>query len=232
MGGQGGYIYNQDGRVIQVEYAMKACNLGTSTIGVKLEDCAILVSEKKLVSPLQNPSSIKKHFKIYDSIIAGISGISGDAATIISKCRNICINHEKVFAEQIEMNKLMEDICDLALRFGEDDSSKKIFSRPFGVSLLFAAYENDKPVLTCIDPSGSFLSYKAKAIGNASEVIETLLENEYENFANRDDCIKKLVQILKGTMKDKLNENNIEISYVDKSGTVVLRPEEIKKFIE
>ena len=224
--------YSLDGRIIQVEYAMKACSLGTTTIGVRLADCVILVSEKKIVSGLQNPLSIKKHFKIYDRILAGISGVSGDAPTIINKTRKICLNHEKIFSEQIDLNKLMEDICDLALKFGEDEFSKKIFSRPFGISLLIASFENEKPVLYNIDPSGSFLQYKARAIGSASEVVENILENEYSNFKDKNQCISKLLEILKGVMKEKLTEMNVEVSFVDKDGTVMLSPDQIKAYIK
>lgn len=224
--------FSTDGRIFQVEYAMKACSLGTTTIGVKLQDAVILVSEKKLVSPLQNPLSIKKHFKIYDTILAGISGVSGDAPTIIEKSRKICLNHEKLFAEQIDTSKLMEDICDLALRFGENDFSKKIFSRPFGISLLVASFEKGKSSLYSIDPSGSFLQYKARAIGCASEVVETILEQEFQNFTSKDQSIKKLLEILKGVMKEKLNEMNVEVSYVNKDGIVMLSPLEIKEYIK
>ncbi|KAM0681235.1 Proteasome subunit alpha type-5 [Glugoides intestinalis] len=224
--------YNQDGRIIQVEYAMKACNLGTTTIGIKLRDCTILVSEKKLVNALQSPTSIKKHFKIYDTIIAGISGISGDASTIIEKCRSICINHEKLFAEQITVENLMEDICDLALKFSEKEFEKKIFSRPFGVSLLVAAFEKGHPVLYSIDPSGSYHSYKACVVGSASEVVQSILEEQYQAFNEREDCILKTLKILKGVMKDRLTEYNVEVSLVSEKGTEMLSSEQIKKYIE
>lgn len=223
--------YSQDGRIIQVEYAMKACNLGTTTIGVKLPECAILVSEKKLLSSLQNPSSIKKHYKIYDTIIAGISGVSGDAPTIISKCQKICLNHEKLYQEQIGVERVMEEICDLALKFSEKESSKKIFSRPFGVALLIAAYENGEAKLYSVDPSGSYLEYQAKAIGSASEVAENSLEKEYGSYNGREECIPWIIKILKGVMKETLTENNIEVSIVSENGTEMLSPADIKKYI-
>lgn len=223
--------YSQDGRIIQVEYAMKACSLGTTTIGVRLSDCAIIISEKKLLSSLQNPLSIKKHFKIYDTIVAGISGVSGDAPTIISKCQNICLNHEKLFSEQISAEKLMEDICDLALKFSESEHSKRIFSRPFGVSLLVACFEKGKPHLYSIDPSGSYLEYKAKAIGAASEVSENLLEDQYSSYKDKEGCLRSMLGILKGVMKDKLTSNNVEVSIVSENGVEMLTPDEIKGYI-
>lgn len=223
--------YNSDGRIIQVEYAMKAMNLGTTTIGVRLENCVILVSEKKLISALQNPESIKKHFKIYDTIVAGVSGVSGDAPTIINKCRNICLNHEKIYKEQISAPKLMEDICELALKFGEEEFEKKIFSRPFGVSLLVAAYE-DRPILYSIDPSGSYLEYKARAIGSAHEVVENILGNEFEELTDRDRSIRRILGILKGVMKDEMNQNNVEVSVVSKSGVEMMGPDQVLSYIQ
>lgn len=224
--------YSQDGRIIQVEYAMKACNLGTTTIGVKLSDCVILVSEKKIISELQNSGSIKKHFKIYDTILAGISGVSGDAPTIIKRCRDICLEHEKIFSEQITCAKLMEDICDLALKFSETELTKKIFSRPFGVSLLIAGFENKSPVLYSIDPSGSYLQYKARAIGAASEVVENILVDQYSEFNQKEECLGKVLEILKGVMKDKMTESNVEVSIVDFEGVKMLTPEQIRHYIK
>lgn len=223
--------YNSDGRIIQVEYAMKAMNLGTTTIGVRLKDCVILASEKKLISSLQNSQSIKKHFKIYDTILAGVSGISGDAPTIINRCRNICLSHEKMYKEQISAPKLMEDICELALKFGEEELEKKIFSRPFGVSLLVAVYE-DRPILYSIDPSGSHLEYKARAIGSAYEVVESTLENEFEEFTDKDTSIRKVLKILRGVMKDGMNHNNVEVSMVSKDGVEMMKPEQILAYIQ
>lgn len=223
--------YSQDGRIIQVEYAMKAMNLGTTTIGIVLRDCVVMASEKKLASSLQNPQTVKKHFRIYDRILAGISGISGDAPTIIDKCRTMCCTHERIFNEQIGTARLMENICALALRFGEDDLEKKIFSRPFGVSLLVAAYDGG-PQLYSIDPSGSYLRYKAHAIGSAQEVVEAVLEREYDEEETRENTIRKALQILKDVMKDKISRNNVEVSVVDANGIDMLTADQIADYIE
>lgn len=222
--------YSSDGRIIQVEYAMKAMNLGTTTIGIALRDCVVLVSEKKLASALQTPQTVKKHFKIYDTILAGVSGISGDAPCIIEKCRQHCIQHEKIFNEQISIENLMEGICSLALKFGESNFEKKIFSRPFGVSILIAAYENG-PKLYSIDPSGSFLGYRARTIGSAQEVVETVLESEYNENESKEDCIRRTLVTLKNVMKDKMNKFNVEVSCVGKDGIEMLTPDEISEFL-
>lgn len=211
---------------------MKACDLGTTTIGIKLQDCVILVSEKKIVSRLQKPETIKKCHKIYDTIIAASSGVSGDAPEIIDRCREICLQHEKLFFEQIGTAKLMEDICDLALKFTEKEAEKKIFSRPFGVYLLVAAFEDNRPILYCIDPSGSYNEYKGKAIGSASEVVKTILEEQYESFTDKNEVIPRALKIVKGVMKEALTEYNVDVSIVSAAGAEIFTPEKIKEYIQ
>lgn len=50
-------------------------------------------------------------------------------------------------------------------------------SRPYGVALLLAGVDDkDGPVLYHTDPSGTFVRFKAKAIGSGSEGAQTNLQ--------------------------------------------------------
>jgi 20S proteasome subunit alpha 5 len=40
-----------------------------------------------------------------------------------------------------------QSICDLALRFGEDQRKEDVMSRPFGVALLIAGFDETGPIL-------------------------------------------------------------------------------------
>lgn len=212
--------YDTEGRIKQVEYAMITVNLGTTTIGVKLDDCVIIVSERKLTNKLQIPQSVKKHFKIYDKILMGCSGIITDAPTIIDRCMSLCINHESIFGEQMPIKELKNEICAMALQFSESDIHRKIYSRPFGVSMLLASHENEETKLFCIDPSGSSVSYKAYSIGSGQETVNSQLEENFSSFTDKDTTIKILIKILRNVMKDELDSNNVEISTVSNEGVV------------
>lgn len=48
--------------------------------------------------------------------------------------------------------------------------------RPFGVSILFASFDDDGPQLYQIDPSGAYFGWKATAIGKDSVSAKTFLE--------------------------------------------------------
>jgi 20S proteasome subunit alpha 5 len=52
-------------------------------------------------------------------------------------------------------------------------------SRPFGVALLIAGYDEDGPQLYHAEPSGTFYRYDAKAIGSGSEGAQAELQNEF-----------------------------------------------------
>ena len=223
--------YNMDGRIVQVEYAMKTMNTGSTTLGIRLQDSVIIVSEKKITSNLQLIKNKTNHFKIYDTILAGVSGITGDAPTNIKKCRNICINHEKIYKEQMEIPKIMEEICSLVLRFGEEKFENKIYSRPFGVSILIAAYQY-RPILYHIDTSRSNLEYKARSVGSAHEIVENrnYLEDSIHKFNTEKEALQASLEILGSVLKEKLTENNVEVSIVDKNGIRNLEPNEIMSY--
>jgi hypothetical protein len=65
------------------------------------------------------------------------------------------------YNEPIRVEALTQGICDLALNFAEDGDEKKM-SRPFGVALLLAGYDDKGPQLFFSDPSGTFTQFKAK----------------------------------------------------------------------
>ncbi|AFM98361.1 proteasome subunit [Encephalitozoon hellem] len=222
--------YSSEGRIHQIEYAMKAMNLGTTTIGVKTKEFVILCSEKKILSTLQNPKSVVKHYKIYDHIVLGFSGISGDTKTIVKRSRDFCISHTHMYGENASVERLLKYLSSLSLRFGEEDEAKMIFRRPFGVSLIIAGFDTE-PRLYSLDPSGSYVSYKARAIGSGHEVVEGILENEYEEYGELDQSLRKALHTLSKVMKDRINKDNVEVAIVSKEGIRFLTPEDISTYL-
>lgn len=56
--------FNAQGRLLQVEYAMKAVEEGWTSVGLQLKDGVVLASEKKLKSKLQISAKNEKIFKV------------------------------------------------------------------------------------------------------------------------------------------------------------------------
>ncbi|KAF2594850.1 hypothetical protein F2Q70_00045711 [Brassica cretica] len=61
--------------------------------------------------------------------------------------------------------------------------------RPFGVSLVVAGYDDKGPQLYQVDPSGSYFSWKASAMGKNVSNAKTFLEKRCTEDMELDDAI-------------------------------------------
>lgn len=223
-------IYNEQGRLLQLEYAMKAMTLGTTTIGTCSKDAVILISEKKITSRHQNLESAGKSEKLFDHIGFSFSGISGDAKKIMQVARRICLQHMKLHEENIGVEGLLKDLCHLSLQFSESDEMKKILSRPFGASVMLGVFE-ETPKLFVLDPSGTYRRFGSKAIGSACETLEEDVLKELNEEISTEESIKRSIKILGSVMQEKINSKNIEIMRITKDQVYSLTESEISAFL-
>jgi len=163
-----------------VEYSLEAIKLGSTAIGVATSEGVILGVEKRVTSTLLETSSVEKIVEIDRHIGCAMSGLQADARSMVEHARVECQSHAFNYAEPLRVESCTQAICDLALRFGESaDGEESIMSRPFGVALLIAGFDEDGPSLYHAEPSGTFYRYDAKAIGSGSEGAQAELQNEY-----------------------------------------------------
>jgi 20S proteasome subunit alpha 5 len=115
---------------------------------VATSEGVILGVEKRVTSTLLETSSVEKIVEIDQHIGCAMSGLQADARSMIEHARVESQNHAFHFAEPLRVESCTQAICDLALRFGEGaDGEESIMSRPFGVALLIAGYDEDGPQL-------------------------------------------------------------------------------------
>ena len=90
-------------------------------------------------------------------------------------------------------------------------------SRPFGVALLVAGCDEEHgPVLFHTDPSGTFVQYKAKAIGSGSEGAQTALQEAYREDMSMEEAEVLALRTLKQVMEEKVTGVNVDIARVSK----------------
>jgi 20S proteasome subunit alpha 5 len=177
--------FSPEGRLFQVEYSLEAIKLGSTAIGVATSEGVILGVEKRVTSTLLETSSVEKIVEIDRHIGCAMSGLQADARSMVEHARVECQSHAFNYNETLGVESTTQAICDLALRFGEGaDGEETIMSRPFGVALLIAGYDEDGPQLFHAEPSGTFYRYDAKAIGSGSEGAQAELQNEYHKVSN------------------------------------------------
>ncbi|NWU27780.1 PSA5 protein, partial [Dyaphorophyia castanea] len=186
--------------------------LGSTAIGIQTSEGVCLAVEKRITSPLMEPSSIEKIVEI-DSHIGvsyfGNVGIMGIFIWIFLQ------NHWFTYNETMTVESVTQAVSNLALQFGEEDADPGAMSRPFGVALLFGGVDEKGPQLFHMDPSGTFVQCDARAIGSASEGAQSSLQEVYHKSMTLKEAIKSSLVILKQVMEEKLNATNIELATVE-----------------
>merc|ERR1712156_1344488 len=193
------------GRLFQVEYAIEAIKLGSTAIGIQTGEGVILAVEKRITSPLMEPTSIEKIVEI-DSHIA--------------------------YDEKMQVESVAQAVSNLAIAFGNSDDDIGVMSRPFGVAILFAGMDENGPQLFHMDPSGTYLQFDAKAIGSGSEGAQQSLQEAYHKSITLKEATKTAFTILKQVMEEKLNETNVEAARVTTEGFQLIKGDELEGIIK
>jgi len=223
--------FSPEGRLFQVEYAMKAIQLGSTAIGVKTSAGIVMAVEKRVTSPLMEAHTVEKVLEIDTHIGTAMSGLIADARTLVEHARIEAQNHRFTYNEPIRTEALAQAVCDLALSFGESGDEKKM-SRPFGVALLLAGCDDTGPKLYLCDPSGTYVEYKAKAIGSGSEGAQNALQEEYSEAITMDEAEVLAVKTLRAVMEEKLSHENIEVARVTNDGYHVYGADQLRELVQ
>jgi 20S proteasome subunit alpha 2 len=83
-----------------------------------------------------------------------------------------------------------------------------------------------------VDPSGSYFSWKASAIGKNVSNAKTFLEKRYTDDMELEDAIHTAILTLKEGFEGQISGKNIEIGIVDASRKFrVLTPSEVDDYL-
>jgi len=216
---RGPNTFSPEGRLFQVEYAIEAIKLGSTAIGIQTSEGVILAVEKRITSPLMEPTSIEKIVEIDSHIACAFSGLTADSKTLIDRARVESQNHWFTYDEKMQVESVAQAVSNLAIAFGDSDGDDiGMMSRPFGVAILYAGIDENGPQLFHMDPSGTYLQFDAKAIGSGSEGAQQSLQEQYHKSITLKEATKTAFTILKQVMEEKLNETNVEAARVTKEG--------------
>ncbi|KAG8038709.1 hypothetical protein G9C98_000264 [Cotesia typhae] len=149
--------FSPEGRLFQVEYAIEAIKLGSTVIGISTSEGVVLAAERRITSPLMEPTTIEKIVEVDKHIGCAGSGLMADSRTMIDRARAECQNHWFIYNEKMTVESVAQAVSNLAIQFGDSDDDGSAMSRPFGVAILFAGIDEKGPQLFHMDPSGTFI---------------------------------------------------------------------------
>jgi len=227
--------FSPTGKLVQIEYALKAVDAGAPCVGIKASNGVVLATEKKFKSALYDEASLFKVEPITKHCGMVYSGMGPDYRLMIKKARKIAVAYEARYGQSIPIQQLVAAVAGEMQAFTQSGGV-----RPMGVSLLICGWDNHiddlehaniPPYLYQCDPSGAYFPWKATALGKNNLNGRAFLERRYSGDLELDDAVHTAILTLKESFEGEMDENNIEIGICDNVGFRRLRPDEVKDYL-
>ena len=220
-------MFSPEGTILQVEYAQKTVRLGSSSIGMVCTDGLFILADKRSDDKLVVSKSANKIYEVDSHIIASAAGIVSDARVLIERAQVLAQQHRVTYDSPIEPELIVKEISNLKQQFTQYGGA-----RPFGVSMMTAGLNQEKPELYVSDVTGNYFSYYASAIGEGDEKTKETLREKYKKDLTIKKGVKVALDIFKEIQGGKFDINRIELSYIETKEKKLRRldGEEIKNF--
>ena len=221
-------MFSPDGRLLQVEYAIKTVRIGNTAMGIVCKDGVLLVTDKRINDKLIVASAIEKIFMIDDHIIATAAGILSDARVLVEKAQHKAQENRVTYDSPVDTLTIVKDVCSLKQLCTQSGGL-----RPFGVSLLVAGIDEDGMKLFRTDPTGLYYQYKATVIGEGEGDIQEILHKDYKENMTVQQGLKLCVGAIKKFLDEEFDITRIDAAFIDAKEKKMIKVthEEIEKVL-
>jgi len=201
-------VFSPDGRLYQVEYAIETVRRGTIAVGIKSKDGIVIAVEEK-PRKLQISDVAQKIFQVDDHVGLAAAGYIPDARSQVDNARFFSQSNKLIYDEPVEVETIAKHLADQSQQF-----TQYAGVRPFGVSLIIGGVVNNNPELYLTDPSGTYISYEAIAIGSDSDKVTDFLEKTFTNELSLDDAGVLAVAAIYLSSEDKEGTSHIRMAQI------------------
>jgi len=176
-------VFSPDGRLYQVEYAIETVRRGTIAVGVKAKEGIVIAVEEK-PRKLQIAETAQKIFQVDDHVGVAAAGYIPDARSQVDNARFFSQSNKLIYDEAVDVEAVAKHLADQSQQF-----TQYAGVRPFGVALIIGGVDSDnKSQLFLTDPSGTYISYDAVAIGSGADQVTDFLEKNYKHEMSLEDA--------------------------------------------
>lgn len=165
--------FSPDGRIFQVEYAQKAVESSGTAIGIRCSDGVVLAVEKPMMSKMLVVGSNRRAFGVDAHAGVVVTGLPADGRQIVNRAREEAKNYQETYGHKVVPSVLADRLAMYVHYFTTHGAL-----RPFGSSVLIAAYDEDvkNHELYMVEPSGLCFRYFGCAAGKGTNAAKTELE--------------------------------------------------------
>ena len=203
-------VFSPDGRLYQVEYAIETVRRGTIAVGIKCKDGIIIAVEEK-PRKLQISNNAQKIFQIDDHVGVAAAGYIPDARSQVDNARFFSQSNKMIYDEPVEVETIAKHLADQCQQY-----TQYAGVRPYGVALILGGVVNGTSQLYLTDPSGTYISYDAIAIGSGSDQVTDFLEKTYKSDLSLDEAATLATAGIYLSSEDKEGTNHIRMAHIKK----------------
>ena len=221
-------MYSPDGRIYQVEYAIETVKRGTLAIGIKCKDGVIIAVEEN-PRALQVADITQKIFQVDQHIGVAAAGYIPDARVQVDNARFFSQSTKLTYDEPVEVETVAKHLADQCHQFTQYSGV-----RPYGVALIIAGVDLKGGSIYVTDPSGTYVSYAAVAIGAGAEEVTDFLEKNYKTEIGLEEgaALAAAAINLKSDKKDGVKHVKMSWVKLDKKILEKIPESEIEKFVK
>ena len=201
-------VFSPDGRLYQVEYAIETVRRGTVAVGVKCKDGIIIAVEEK-PRKLQLSETAQKIFQIDDHVGVAAAGYIPDARSQVDNARFFSQSNKMIYDESVEVETIAKHLADQCQQY-----TQYAGVRPYGVALILGGVVNNTPELYLTDPSGTYISYDAIAIGSGSDSVTDFLEKTYKEDLTLEEASTLAAAGIYLSSEDKEGTSHIRMAHI------------------
>jgi proteasome alpha subunit len=202
------YFYGPEGALVQVDFALEAVNRGSTTIGIRTDDYAILASQLKPTRALIDPA--EKIYQIDEHLGATGAGYIGDVLKLIQELRMQAQKHRLTFDSPLDIKTASEELSSYLHQY-------TIYAvRPLGASIILAGRDPLGLQMYQVDPSGTYFRGSGFAIGAGSERSLEVIQRGYNPKLSLEDLVSLATKAIKTVTQD---ESQIEFGVVSKTSS-------------
>ena len=203
-------VFSPDGRLYQVEYAIETVRRGTIAVGIKSSQGIVIAVEEK-PKKLQISDTAQKIFQIDDHVGVAAAGYIPDARSQVDNARFFSQSNSMIYDEPVQVETIAKHLADQCQQY-----TQYAGVRPYGVALILGGVVNGTTELYLTDPSGTYISYDAIAIGSGSDHVTDFLEKTYKPDLSLEDASILAAAGIYLSSEEKNSTSHIRMSCVKK----------------